>query len=148
MMEKNEKHDRDKADPLILKCERIGDQIFSKIEEISGENVFKCMQCGNCSAGCPCHEEFDISPNQIWKYLQMGEYDRIINSKSIWACASCFTCTVRCPKGIDLSKAIEGIRQLVLRKGQDYINPSKLSRKKLEEVPQIAIISAFRKYSS
>jgi len=147
-MEKNEKHNIDQTDTLLLKRDRIGDEICLKIEEISGENIFKCMQCGSCSAGCPCHEEFDISPNQIWKYLQMGEYDRVINSKSIWACVSCYTCAVRCPKGIDLSKAIEGVRQFLLRKGQDHIDPSKLSREELERVPQIAIISAFRKYSS
>ncbi len=148
MMDKNDKHDIEEGSTLILKRDRKGDEILAKIEEISGENVFKCMQCGSCSAGCPCHDEFDISPNQIWKYLQMGEYDRVINSKSIWACASCYTCVVRCPKGIDLSKAIEGVKQLLLRKGEDHITPAELSKEELKGVPQIAIISTFRKNSS
>ena len=134
-------------DTLQLSGERIGDRIFLKIEEISGEKVFRCMQCGSCSAGCPMHDRMDIAPNQIWKLLQMGEYEKVKNSESIWACLSCFTCGVRCPKGIDLAKVMEAVRQLLVRKRLDRGDGNTIPKEILEEVPQIALISCLRKQS-
>jgi heterodisulfide reductase subunit C len=121
--------------------------ILRKIEEISGEKVFRCMQCGSCSAGCPMHDRMDVAPNQIWKLLQMGETEAVKNSSSIWACFSCFTCGLRCPKGIDLAKVMEAVRQLLLRKRLDHADGNTIPRETLEEVPQIALISCLRKQS-
>ena len=42
-------------------------ELLAKIEEISGINVFKCMQCGCCSAGCPVADEMDYAPAQMMK---------------------------------------------------------------------------------
>jgi heterodisulfide reductase subunit C len=125
----------------------IGSELLARIEELSGEKVFRCMQCGSCSAGCPMHDRMDIAPNQIWKLLQLGEIETVKNSSSIWACFSCFTCGLRCPKGIDLAKVMEAVRQLLLRKRQDKVDGNTMPRETLEEVPQIALISCLRKQS-
>lgn len=125
----------------------IGGGLLAKVEEISGEKVFRCMQCGSCAAGCPMHDRMDISPNQVWKLLQMGEVERVRDSKTIWACLSCFTCGVRCPKGIDLAKVMEALRQLLLRQRQDYADGNSILEETLSEVPPIALISCLRKLS-
>ena len=122
--------------------------ILAKIEEISGEAVFKCMQCGSCSAGCPMHDRMDISPNQVWKLLQIGEVERVRDSKTIWACFTCYTCGTRCPKGIDLAKVMEAVRQLLLRQRQDRVDGNKIPQEVLQEVPPIALIACLRKQSS
>jgi len=44
-----------------------------KVEELSGQNVFECYQCGMCSAGCPLAEEMDLLPNQVLHALQMKD---------------------------------------------------------------------------
>jgi len=127
---------------LVLKSET---DILKKVEEISGQNVFSCYQCGMCSAGCPMSEEMDLLPNQVIRFLQMGAFDEILSSSTVWLCASCYTCRARCPRGVDLARLMEAVRLIVLRKTKDdYIPPVRMVKEKL---PQIALISALRKFT-
>jgi heterodisulfide reductase subunit C len=127
---------------------KIKDSFVTKVEEISGQNLLACYQCGKCSAGCPAVSEMDILPNQIIRYAQLGFKDELMRSKSIWICASCFTCNARCPKGINIAEVIEAIRQILLRKREDHLKVEKLSDKEKGDVPPIAIISSLRKFTS
>jgi heterodisulfide reductase subunit C len=90
----------------------------------------------------------DIPPNQIIRFAQLGMEQELKESKSIWICASCMTCNVRCPKGIDIAEVIEAIRQIVLRKRNDHVEVKKLSDTEKSDVPPIALISCFRKFTS
>jgi heterodisulfide reductase subunit C len=117
--------------------------IIKKVEDISGQNVLACYQCGKCSAGCPMVSLMDLLPNQIIRLVQLGQVGDVLNSKTIWLCASCFTCTSRCPKGVDLAKVMEALRLLLLRKSTNYVEPSELDID--ENLPQIALVSNFRK---
>lgn len=92
-------------------------------------------------------EAMDLLPNQIIRLLQLGMEEEVLNSKSIWICASCFTCQARCPKGVDLSKIMEALRILLLRKGKDFIEVSKLSDEDLEEAPQQLLVCSSRKFT-
>lgn len=127
---------------------KIQDPFVAKVEEISGQNLLACYQCGKCSAGCPAVSEMDILPNQIIRYAQLGFKDELLKSKSIWICASCFTCNARCPKGINIAEVIEAIRQILLRKREDHLKVEKLSDAEKGDVPPIAIISSLRKFTS
>lgn len=40
----------------------------------------------------------------------MGLKDEVLKSASIWICASCETCTTRCPNDIDVAKIIDTMR--------------------------------------
>lgn len=123
-------------------------KLLDKVEELSGENIYACYQCGKCSAGCPSISEMDISPGEIIRLVQLGEEKEVLNSKTIWICASCFTCVTRCPKGVDLAKIMESLRQITLRKNVDYVNPLSIPRETLSQVPQIALVSSLRKFSA
>ncbi|TEU09092.1 MAG: disulfide reductase [Candidatus Aminicenantes bacterium] len=127
---------------------KIKDPFVGKVEELSGQNLLACYQCGKCSAGCPAVSEMDILPNQIIRYAQLGFKDELMRSKSIWICASCFTCNARCPKGINIAEVIEAIRQILLRKSEDHLKVKKLSDAEKGDVPPIAIISSMRKFTS
>ena len=127
---------------------KIQDPFVAKIEDLSGQNLLACYQCGKCSAGCPAVSEMDILPNQIIRYAQLGFKDELLKSKSIWICASCFTCNARCPKGINIAEVIEAIRQILLRKREDHLKVEKLSDAEKGDVPPIAIISSLRKLTS
>ena len=90
----------------------------------------------------------DLLPNQIIRLVQLGQEEEVLKSKTIWICASCFTCEARCPKGVDLSKLMEAIRVLLLRKGNDFIEVSKLSEEELDEAPQQLLVCGSRKFTS
>jgi heterodisulfide reductase subunit B len=81
----------------------------NQIREKTGENVFECYQCIKCTSGCPLAEHFDLAPNQVMRAAQLGMEDMIYASKTAWLCASCQTCTTRCPQGIDIAKVMDFI---------------------------------------
>jgi heterodisulfide reductase subunit C len=89
----------------------------------------------------------DLSPRQIIELARLGLEEEIANSKTVWLCASCLACTVNCPRGFDLSKMMEAIRLLTLRKNVDHIRPEDISPQERCELPQIAMVSGLRKFT-
>ena len=77
---------------------------------ISGIDPRKCMKCGKCSATCPAFEDMDIHPHEFVSMLCDGRIDRLLTSKSLWRCVSCFACVERCPRGVEPAKLIEAAR--------------------------------------
>ena len=129
---------------IVLSSEN--EEFVEKIVKLSGEIVTLCDQCGTCSGSCPMISEMDITPSQMMRLTQLGQ-EEVLDSKAMWLCASCFTCTVRCPRGLDLSKVAEALRQVGLRQAIDYINISTVPKDELTKLPQIALISACRKFT-
>ena len=118
-----------------------------QIKEISGVNPLKCMKCGKCSASCPSYNEMDIKPHQFVSYVQNGDIEALVNSKSLYKCLSCFACIERCPRDVKPGKLIDAARQLVIRqKGQQYLSADEIPALLDEETPQQLLMSAFRKY--
>lgn len=120
---------------------------MEKIEELSGQSLKACYNCGKCSAGCPGIEEMDILPNQVVRLIQLGCEDEVKNCRTVWLCAACLMCSARCPKGVELARVLEAVRQVVLRTNKDHLSPSCICKKDLKELPQIALVGAFRKLS-
>ena len=119
---------------------------LKKVEKLSGEVITRCDQCGVCSGSCPMVSEMDITPSQMMRMVQLGQSE-VINTKAMWLCASCFACTVRCPRGLDLSKVAEALRQINLRQAIDHIDIKKLPKDEIERLPQIALVGGMRKFT-
>jgi heterodisulfide reductase subunit C len=115
------------------------------VEEISGQNIFDCYQCGNCSSGCPMVDYMDITPNQVMRFTQLGAADEVLRSKTIWICSTCLQCSSRCPKGIDVAAVMEAFRNINLRKRIGRVTPDSIDAQTRTELPPIALVSAFRK---
>ncbi len=115
---------------------------------ISGVNPNKCMKCGKCSATCPAYDEMEYHPHQFVSMVQSGDIEPLMNSKSIFKCLSCFACVDRCPRGVEPAKLIEAVRITVIRKqGANHLLADEVPNMLDDEIPQQAIVSAFRKYS-
>ena len=119
-------------------------EMIKEVEDLSGENLYGCYQCGTCSAGCPFVEEMDLSPDEVIRFVILDRKE-VLNSKTIWLCSSCFTCAERCPRDINITKIMEALRQIILRKSIDRTNLKNISKDEKEKIPQIAFVSLFRK---
>ena len=114
----------------------------------SGVNPKKCMKCGKCSATCPAYDEMEYHPHQFVYMVENGDLEPLLNSKSLYQCLSCFACIERCPRGVEPAKLIEAVKLSVIRKqGQNHLKADDIPELLDEDLPQQAIVSAFRKYT-
>lgn len=116
------------------------------IKERSGTDARKCMKCGKCSGRCPAFNDMDIKPHQFVSYIEKGEIDKLLNSKSLYTCLSCFACVERCPRGVAPANVIEAVRQEVVRQqGGNVIAAETIPSMIDESIPQQLLVSMFRK---
>ncbi|OGR14563.1 MAG: hypothetical protein A2341_04880 [Deltaproteobacteria bacterium RIFOXYB12_FULL_58_9] len=126
----------------------LSSSLLAKVAEISGQNVSKCMQCGTCTSVCPMACDMEITTRKAMLMLQHGMVDELLASKTPWLCASCHSCQVRCPRGLELTRIMEAVRLLALRKNIDKINPREIVREDVIDMPQIALVAGFRKLTA
>ena len=98
-----------KYDPTFAK------EVFEKVD--SGEEIKKCMQCGVCAASCPLAEKMEFSPRKIFAMIRAGERQKVLGSKDIMLCTSCYTCIVRCPRKVPVMEVMHGLAHHALRNG-------------------------------
>lgn len=119
-----------------------------EILRISGVNPLRCMKCGKCTATCPCFNEMEYHPHQFVYMVENGELEPLLASESIYKCLTCFACVERCPRGVEPAKLIEAVRLSVIReKGANHLKPDVIPAMLDEEMPQQALMAAFRKYA-
>ncbi len=94
-----------------------GNAFLSEVVQASGEKIQACYQCQKCSAGCPVAYAMDILPNQVLRHIQYDHREKVLSSKTIWICASCYTCSVRCPNNIDIAKIMDILRSIAIHSG-------------------------------
>jgi heterodisulfide reductase subunit C len=87
----------------------------------------------------------EVLPSQVIRMAQLG-MEEVLESNTVWICASCLTCVTRCPKGVDLPRLMEALRQTALRRGVTELDLNALPPELLQAVPQLAIVGGFRKY--
>jgi len=91
--------------------------VVELVEARSGEKLSRCYQCRKCTNGCPLAFAMDLLPNQVIRMVQLGLHDEVFRSRTIWVCASCQTCTTRCPNDIDIARLMDCLRQMCLERG-------------------------------
>ena len=125
------------------KEKREAKKVLDEHSMITEENIHDCLQCAKCSSGCPAGEFMDLYPHQVLLYAKLGLFEPILNSKSIWMCASCLACGGRCPQGIDPAKVMDGFKVMAIRKSGDdsgELYPFKVG------LPRQAFVGYSRKY--
>ena len=122
--------------------------LLDTISRISGVNPRKCMRCGKCTASCPAFDEMEYHPHQFVYMVEKGDIEKLMASKSIYTCLSCFACVERCPRDVEPAKLVEAVRLAVIRQqGQNHLKSEQIPELIDDDLPQQAIVSAFRKYS-
>lgn len=91
---------------------KFGEEVTPDLEQFRA-----CIQCGTCSASCPTGYAMDLTLRQLWKLIQLGLVDEVVNSRTFWLCTTCEACTVRCPRGIDLTETMLMLKQYAVKEG-------------------------------
>ena len=82
-----------------------------------GEQIYSCIQCGTCSAICPVSHFMDYTPRKIIQMIREGFRDDVLKSSTVWLCASCYACTVECPKGIKITDVMYALKREAISGG-------------------------------
>ena len=133
--------------PVTVSSRKSRREFAKKVNELVGQNLQSCYQCGMCTGNCPAAANMDVSPRRIIELARLGLEEEIAGSKTVWICASCLACTVNCPRGFDLSRLMEAIRLLTLRKNIDHVRPEDIPPEERCNLPQIAMVSGLRKFT-
>lgn len=83
------------------------EQIIDRVRERMGA----CIQCGTCSASCPNQGFMDLTPRRMWRMVLGGRTEALLASRSFIYCSACYTCTLRCPRGLPLTLAMAELKQ-------------------------------------
>ena len=97
----------------ITSRSQLAEAVFSE----SGQNVNLCYQCRKCAAGCPIAYAMDYKPAQLIHAIRLGMDDLVFKSKTMWLCASCETCTTRCPQEVDVAKVMDAVKIIAMQRG-------------------------------
>lgn len=92
--------------------------LAARIRSGSGVNPYLCYQCKKCTTGCPVAQFADVHPAQIMRAVQLGNDAMSVDSKFIWLCTGCQTCSTRCPQGIDVAAVMDELRMIARHDGR------------------------------
>ena len=124
------------------------DNLRDEVIRRSGTDPRKCMKCGKCSATCPCYDEMECHPHEFVYMVENGDIEPLLASESIYRCLTCMACVERCPRGVEPAKIVESVRlEAIRKKGANRLTPEAVAAVADEELPQQAVVTAFRKYA-
>jgi len=82
-----------------------------------GKEILDCIQCGGCSGICPTAPYMEHPPRKIIAMVREGMKDEVLQSFTIWLCASCYACMVSCPQGIKITEVMYGLKRMAIEEG-------------------------------
>lgn len=89
-----------------------------EIMQVPGcENLQSCIQCGTCSGMCPLSIYMDYTPRQIIELVRSDFKNEALKSYTIWLCASCYVCTVECPREVHITDIMYELKQRAIYEG-------------------------------
>jgi succinate dehydrogenase / fumarate reductase iron-sulfur subunit len=107
----------------------VGERLQTPAERARYDDTTKCILCAACTTSCPpfwANSEF-VGPASIVNAHRFifDSRDRateerllILNQREgVWRCRTVFNCTEACPRGIEITKAIEEVKRAILLKG-------------------------------
>jgi len=83
-----------------------------------GEKIKDCIQCGTCSGSCPVSWAMEETPRQIFAMIRAGMRDKVLDSVTIWTCASCYQCMHRCPQEIKITDIMYMLKRMAIRENR------------------------------
>ncbi|UCE75278.1 MAG: 4Fe-4S dicluster domain-containing protein [Methanomassiliicoccales archaeon] len=134
---------KSQSDCEIVVAELDPDFKFEIANEPGGENILFCFQCGTCVAVCPVaakNPEYD--PKKIIWMALLGLREKVLSSKAIWLCSTCYSCYIRCPQNVKITSVMSAIQNIATREGHVH-SSYEAGLKMLEETGRTVELSEF-----
>ena len=81
-------------------------------------DLFGCIQCGKCTAGCPISLRSVLNMRRlVWESVVRESPAAIFDKQELWDCTTCSTCAIRCPRGLKLVDLIADMRGILVEEG-------------------------------
>lgn len=81
------------------------------------DRLVRCIQCGTCSGTCPLSVYMEHSPRQIMALVRADFKEEVLRSNSVWLCASCYACSVECPREIPITDIMYALKRRAIDEG-------------------------------
>jgi heterodisulfide reductase subunit C len=116
---------------------------YEILNEPGGENFFRCLQCGTCTASCPVKViDPDYNCRRIIRMALIGDKKQVLKSKFIWMCSTCYSCYERCPQDVKITDLMTALKNIAVKYGFIHPNIKELITM-LDEFGALAEVSDF-----
>jgi len=90
---------------------RVDSELYQEVAKFGAKDMELCMQCATCSASCPLSAGTNTFPRKIYRYLQLGLKDKLLESPEPWLCYYCGECNKDCPRGAEPAETMMAARR-------------------------------------
>ncbi len=98
----------------IVKRNNINPDLCGEVKNLGARDMEACMQCGNCASACPLSAGENTFPRKIYRYLQLGLRDKLLESPEPWLCYYCGDCNTDCPRGAEPAETMMAARRWLM----------------------------------
>jgi Fe-S oxidoreductase len=93
----------------------LDDSLWQELLELTDGAAGPCFQCGVCTAVCPWGDarQNGFSVRGVLRAAQLGELKEL---EPLWLCSACLQCEASCPRGVEISVVMRGLRYLLWRR--------------------------------
>ena len=92
----------------------ISPDLYSEVAKLGAKDMEACLQCGNCASACPLSAGENTFPRKIYRYLQLGLKDKLLESPEPWLCYYCGDCNKDCPRGAEPAETMMATRRWLM----------------------------------
>ncbi|MGD9099530.1 MAG: (Fe-S)-binding protein [Anaerolineae bacterium] len=87
-------------------------------QTVSETGVFRCLECGKCTAICPIsHYDRLFSPRRTVGRALMRHDEALLSDDRLWTCFTCLHCSQVCPAGVAYADLTLSVRTEARRLG-------------------------------
>jgi Fe-S oxidoreductase len=89
----------------------VDSKLYQEVAKFGAKDMELCMQCATCSASCPLSKGTNTFPRKIYRYLQLGLRDKLLESPEPWLCYYCGECNTDCPREAEPAETMMATRR-------------------------------------